>query len=89
MLVKARGSLLTPLSVKHDRVASLRVKNCPASEAEWEEILQHVLRQQPIPDIYASAIVQADSSISVTIRKQIQGITVSVKLSNHHVQMLC
>jgi hypothetical protein len=78
---------LTPRPVKQDRVASLRVKNCPASEAEWEDILQHVLRQDPIPDIHASAVVETGSSISLTIRKQIQGITVSpyTKITDIHI----
>ncbi|CAM1503915.1 Fc.00g015060.m01.CDS01 [Cosmosporella sp. VM-42] len=65
---------VTP-KVKHDRVSSLRVKNCPASEAEWQGILEALLRQEPLPDIQATATVQSGSSISITVRKQIQGIT--------------
>ena len=68
-------------SVKHDRVASLRVKNCPADEIEWQTILDFVLKQQAPPDIHATAVVQEDSSISITIRKQIQGITVGTYMS--------
>jgi hypothetical protein len=62
--------------VKHDRVVSLRVKNCPASESEWQQILEDLFQQEPLPDIQATATVQSQKSISITIRKEIQGITV-------------
>ncbi|XP_044724586.1 DNA double-strand break repair and v(D)J recombination protein XRCC4 domain-containing protein [Hirsutella rhossiliensis] len=61
--------------LKHDRVSSLRVKNCPASEDEWEHILDALLRQEPVEDIQVAAAVQPESSISLTVRKQVQGIT--------------
>lgn len=64
--------------VKHDRVVSLRVKNCPASEDEWQSILEALFQQEPVPDIQATATVQSDKNISITIRKEIQGITVSL-----------
>ena len=63
-------------------MASLRVKNCPSDETEWQTILDSLLKQQAPPDIHATAVVQEDSSISITIRKQIQGITVSTYMSN-------
>ncbi|KAF4999755.1 hypothetical protein FDECE_11410 [Fusarium decemcellulare] len=56
-------------------VVSLRVKNCPASEAEWQQILEDLFHQEPLPDIQATATVQSEKSISITIRKEIQGIT--------------
>jgi hypothetical protein len=62
--------------VKHDKVVSLRVKNCPASENEWQQILEDLFQQEPLPDIQATATVQSKRSISITIRKDIQGITV-------------
>ncbi|KAM5360032.1 hypothetical protein ACJZ2D_014024 [Fusarium nematophilum] len=34
-----------------------------------------MFQQQPLPDIQATATVQSDKSISITIRKEIQGIT--------------
>ncbi|PHH89704.1 hypothetical protein CDD83_5455 [Cordyceps sp. RAO-2017] len=61
--------------LKHDRVASLRVKNCPVSETEWEHILLALLQQEPVEGIQAAANIQPDSSICLTIRKQVQGIT--------------
>ncbi|KAM0427039.1 hypothetical protein ACHAPT_007937 [Fusarium lateritium] len=57
------------------KVVSLRVKNCPASEDEWQSILEALFQQEPVPDIQATATVQSDKSISITIRKEIQGIT--------------
>ncbi|KAJ3468571.1 hypothetical protein MRS44_002636 [Fusarium solani] len=62
-------------AMKHDRVVSLRVKNCPASEDEWQSILEALFQQEPVPDIQATATVQSDKNISITIRKEIQGIT--------------
>lgn len=63
--------------VKHDRIASLKVKNSPLSDAEWEEILLAFFNQEPLNDINATATVQTEASITITIRKQVQGITVS------------
>lgn len=62
--------------MKQDRLSSLRVKNCPASESEWQAILEALLNQEPLADIKATATVQSESSISITVRKEIQGITV-------------
>ncbi|KAF4957364.1 hypothetical protein FSARC_11316 [Fusarium sarcochroum] len=56
-------------------VVSLRVKNCPASESEWQRILEDLFQQEPLPDIQATATIQSGKSISITIRKEIQGIT--------------
>jgi hypothetical protein len=67
-------TLISP--VRHDRTASLCVKNCPVSEDEWQAILQSIFEQAPQPDIQASATVQSASSMSLTIRKKVQGITV-------------
>jgi hypothetical protein len=55
---------------------SLRVNNCPASESEWQKILKSLFQQEPLPDIQATATVQSEKSISITLRKEIQGITV-------------
>lgn len=52
------------------------VKNCPTSDTEWHAILTSLLSQEPLADIQATASVQSGSSISITIRKQVQGITV-------------
>jgi hypothetical protein len=73
---RCEAQALTICPVKHDKVSSLRVKNSPASDDEWQSILGSVLSQEPLPDIQASATVESESSISITIRKQIQGITV-------------
>ncbi|KOS20528.1 hypothetical protein ESCO_005425 [Escovopsis weberi] len=62
-------------SLKHGRVASLRTENGPASETEWQAILRSVFSQEALPDIHATASVQEGSSMTITVRKQIQGIT--------------
>ncbi|SPJ87921.1 related to mitotic apparatus protein p62 [Fusarium torulosum] len=74
-LVGTEGEEPYVASLKHDRVVSLRVKNCPASESEWQKILEDLFQQEPLPDIQATATVQSQKSISITIRKEIQGIT--------------
>lgn len=57
-------------------MSSLRVKNCPVNSAEWEDILKSVFEPEPLPDIQVAATIQAESSITLTVRKQVQGITV-------------
>jgi hypothetical protein len=63
--------------VRHDKVASLRIKNGPASESEWQDILQKLFQQEPQPEINATASVRDGKSIDIVVRKEIQGITVS------------
>ncbi|KJZ80372.1 hypothetical protein HIM_00222 [Hirsutella minnesotensis 3608] len=74
-LVATEGYAPYVCVLKHDRIASLRVKNCPVSETEWEHILSALLRQEAVDDIQVAAAVQSNSSISLTVRKQVQGIT--------------
>jgi hypothetical protein len=69
--------------VKQDRIASLRVKNCPVTESEWEEILEAVFQLRAPPDIQATSAVEPDTSIALTIRKIIQGTTVSLYVPVH------
>ncbi|KHO01961.1 DNA double-strand break repair and VJ recombination XRCC4 [Metarhizium album ARSEF 1941] len=65
-LVGTEGRAAYVCSLRHDRVAPLRVGNCPVSETEWQAILQSILDQQPLPGIQASAAVQTGSSISLS-----------------------
>ncbi|KAF5232090.1 hypothetical protein FAUST_8892 [Fusarium austroamericanum] len=74
-LVGTEGEEPYVTSLKHDKVMSLRVNNCPASESEWREILKSLFQQEPLPDIQATATVQSEKSISITLRKEVQGIT--------------
>ncbi|POR34135.1 Uncharacterized protein TPAR_05641 [Tolypocladium paradoxum] len=74
-LVATEGDEPYACVLKHDRVASLRVKSCPVSEKEWEQILDSLLQAELVEDIQATATVQTASSISLTVRKQVQGIT--------------
>jgi hypothetical protein len=63
--------------VRHDKVMSHRVKNCPVTESEWQTILERLFTQEPQPDIQVTATVETGTSITVTVRKSVQGITVS------------
>ncbi|KAG6045268.1 hypothetical protein E4U39_002553 [Claviceps sp. Clav50 group G5] len=72
-LVGTEGA--APYTLKHDRVSSLRVQNSAVSEKEWQDILISVFQQELLSDIQATATVRSESSISLTIRKQVQGIT--------------
>ncbi|KAG6009281.1 hypothetical protein E4U21_002885 [Claviceps maximensis] len=74
-LVGTEGAAPYTCSLRHDRVSSLRVKNCPAAETEWHNILISILQQDLLPDIQATATVQSESLLTLTIRKQVQGIT--------------
>ncbi|KAH6610240.1 hypothetical protein Trco_000260 [Trichoderma cornu-damae] len=74
-LVGTEGEAPYVTSLKHDRVASLRVTNCPVSEAEWQAILQSLFAMQPAADIQATASAKSETSLTITVRKRVQGIT--------------
>ncbi|GAB0133841.1 hypothetical protein EsDP_00002235 [Epichloe bromicola] len=74
-LIGTEGAAPYACSLRHDRVSSLRVKNCPVSETEWQNILISIFQQELHSDIRATATVQSESSIVLTVRKQVQGIT--------------
>ncbi|KAK5997116.1 hypothetical protein PT974_02468 [Cladobotryum mycophilum] len=59
----------------YSAASSLRVNNCPVSESEWETILESIFSQKPVPHIQATASIQGESSMSITVRKEVQGIT--------------
>uniref|UniRef100_A0A8H7NLK1 Uncharacterized protein n=1 Tax=Bionectria ochroleuca TaxID=29856 RepID=A0A8H7NLK1_BIOOC len=62
-------------NLRHDKVMSHRVKNCPVTESEWQTILERLFTQEPQPDIQVTATVETGTSITVTVRKSVQGIT--------------
>jgi hypothetical protein len=74
-LIATEGEAPYAATLKNDKVASLMVKNCPVSADEWHAILVALFSQEPAADIQATATVQGESSIALTIRKQVQGIT--------------
>ncbi|TFB04860.1 hypothetical protein CCMA1212_002966 [Trichoderma ghanense] len=74
-LVGTEGAAPYTTTLKHDRVSSLRVTNCPVSESEWQTILQSLFELQPAGDIQATAIIESEISLSITVRKRVQGIT--------------
>ncbi|KAL6871135.1 hypothetical protein J3F83DRAFT_734370 [Trichoderma novae-zelandiae] len=74
-LVATEGAAPYATTLKHDRVSSLRVANCPVSESEWQAILQSLFELQPTGDIQATASIKSEDSLSITVRKRVQGIT--------------
>ncbi|KAL7822510.1 hypothetical protein V8C26DRAFT_389172 [Trichoderma gracile] len=74
-LVGTEGAAPYAATLKHDRVSSQRVANCPVSESEWQTILQSLFEIQPAGDIQATASIKSEASLSITIRKRVQGIT--------------
>ncbi|KAF4634002.1 hypothetical protein G7Y89_g4097 [Cudoniella acicularis] len=70
------------VALKHSRVKSLRVKNSPCDEEEWETILSSILLDSEPPDGHAvvikgvEAIAKVEAtSLTITIQKRIEGIT--------------
>ncbi|KAG9258077.1 uncharacterized protein F5Z01DRAFT_316641 [Emericellopsis atlantica] len=61
--------------LKQSDVSSLRAKNGPVDDGEWHTILEQLLRYGYIPDIEATAVVAEGKSISIIVRKSIQGIS--------------
>ncbi|KAM3513700.1 hypothetical protein MY11210_002609 [Beauveria gryllotalpidicola] len=74
-LIGTEGEAPYVVKIKHDRVSALKVKNSHLSDSEWESLLEGFFNQKPLKDINATATVQSEASISITIRKQVQGIT--------------
>ena len=75
-----------PTIVKSNKVSSLKAKNSPCSQDEWETILQFILLGKAIEDsqkelldgVEAVASIDPEKSIDITIRKRTEGITVSI-----------
>ena len=72
------------LLVKHSKASTLKAKNSKSPQDEWENILSAVLLGAlPGGDpaitegLEAVAEVEAGTSITITIQKRIEGITVS------------
>ncbi|KAJ3484199.1 hypothetical protein NLG97_g7117 [Lecanicillium saksenae] len=74
-LIGTEGEAPYVVKVKHDRISALKVKNSPLTDAEWEATLLAFFNQEPLNDINAAATVQSEASISITIRKQVEGIS--------------
>lgn len=75
-LVATEGLAPYKVKLRHDRISTLKVKNGPCSEDEWERFLTAILLgRDSAPDIEAAAHVAEEDSITVTIRRRVQGIT--------------
>jgi hypothetical protein len=79
------GSQLTrnPL-VTRSKVSASKAKNSPCNQNEWEIILSSILLGQKsesakglLEDVEAVAAVDDEKSITLTIRKRVEGITAS------------
>lgn len=62
--------------MKHDRVSTLLAGNSAVSNEEWQVVLESVLKQEPMQDIITTAAIQQETSLTITVRKQIQGMSV-------------
>ncbi|CEJ89702.1 hypothetical protein VHEMI05527 [[Torrubiella] hemipterigena] len=74
-LVGTEGEAPYVATIKHDKAVALKAKNATISDDEWLAILQNIFSQLPTPDIHATAAVQSESTVTITIRKQVQGIS--------------
>lgn len=64
--------------MRHKRIDECKATPSHCSDEEWEQILiSTFVDLQPVPDIEIRADVQPDStSVTLSFRKNIQGITV-------------
>lgn len=67
--------------VRQDRASSLKASQCPLSDDEWQAILEDIFEQRHHSGIQATATVETGKSITITIRKEIQGFTVSLGIA--------
>ncbi len=66
-------------TVRHDRIGDLRASSSPCSPEEWESILKALLLgSEPIEGIEAGAEASSGKSITITIRRRVAGISVSI-----------
>ncbi|KAK0670056.1 hypothetical protein QBC41DRAFT_99023 [Cercophora samala] len=63
------------IKLRHDRIGEYRVSNSPCSPEEWETILKSILlRGEPVEGIEAGAEVKSEESLTITVRRRVQGI---------------
>ncbi|OTA65196.1 hypothetical protein K449DRAFT_403804 [Hypoxylon sp. EC38] len=87
-LIGSESTAVFVMKLRHKRVGDYKTPNGPCSHEEWEDILTSTLvNQRPPPDIEIRADIESDdSSVSLSFRKNIQGITQrlgSVKLEEN------
>ncbi|OLN92124.1 hypothetical protein CCHL11_01491 [Colletotrichum chlorophyti] len=58
------------VSLRHDKVTSLRVKNSPCTDEEWVSILANVVQQEPADEIEVLASVEDEAALTLTVRKR-------------------
>jgi hypothetical protein len=68
-------------TVRHDRIGELRASGGPCSPEEWESILKSLLLGgEPIEGIEAGAEANVGKSVTITIRRRVAGINVSLSV---------
>ncbi|KAI0596102.1 hypothetical protein F4775DRAFT_594715 [Biscogniauxia sp. FL1348] len=76
-LVGSESTAVFTIKLRHKKIGDYKAANGPCTDEEWERILTSIfVEQQPVPDIEVRADVQSNSSsVSLSFRKNIQGIT--------------
>ncbi|KAI2473334.1 hypothetical protein F4781DRAFT_188487 [Annulohypoxylon bovei var. microspora] len=76
-LIGSESTAVFVTKLRHKRAGDYKAPNGPCSHEEWERILTSTLiNRDPVSDIEIRADLQSDgSSISLSFRKNIQGIT--------------
>lgn len=73
------------ITVKAKRTSTLRLKNAPCTPEEFEIVVLAILRGQSatkvqaLKDLEVVATVETENSMTLTIRKRTEGITVRTK----------
>ncbi|KAI1475114.1 hypothetical protein F4774DRAFT_398440 [Daldinia eschscholtzii] len=76
-LVGSESTAVFTMKLRHKRVGDYKASSGPCSDEEWEEILASTfVNQKPLPDVEIRADIPPNgSSVSISFRKNIQGIT--------------
>lgn len=84
-LVATEGVAPYAFSLRQDRLDRLRVKNAPCSADDWERILTRILldqghqdhqdHQEPVDGVDATATVEEEQRLIITVRRRVQNIT--------------
>ncbi|KAI5918996.1 hypothetical protein F4810DRAFT_531195 [Camillea tinctor] len=75
--VGSEGGAVFTIKLRHKKISDYKAANSPCTDDQWERILTCIfVEQQPVPDVEVRADVQSNpSSVSLSFRKNIQGIT--------------
>ncbi|KAI0799553.1 hypothetical protein GGR55DRAFT_478910 [Xylaria sp. FL0064] len=76
-LIGSESTAVFVVKVRHKKIGEYKASAGPCTDEEWEQVLTATFVDlKPVPDIEIRADVQSDgSSVSLSFRKNIQGIT--------------